>query len=479
MSKLIPKFTESRKITAEEEKFIPPIIKTIINNSAVLLGGSFALRSTDIHGDYSNSKWAEYDFDLYATDFNYRIEKKMFKDNPNIFKKINKTPKEKSKDKEKMFLYSNLKIKDIAEYSFLDESKYKSFKIQLVNIGDHSDFGVLYDAIDLSFCSVLYCGLNKTFYFLKTTQLEIINRRGTFFPNKNEDMTGHLNMKSITRILKYTSRGFTITNIDPFTKKTRLLSRVSETLILNWLDHLFHDNIISFQNVLDGKFQITESIVNSVIPTILNYDNNSMYLTGFLLTALSKNIDIMTKYYDRFLHKFDINIPCYKRLIHYLSVNGLYTAFKLIFEYYMKNKQVIESDLISMMMNNVTMYNYINCALLICKHIPTIRVQIFEDRISKQWRILSIFESFLEIEDDKNKDETIMALIKQLPFLTTLSQDEIKECNICPICNTADVNVKIVVCKHFFCTNCLFGMFDILERNKKPLSCQVCRAVCK
>ena len=477
MSKLIPKFNESRKITIPEEQFIPPIIREIINNNRVLLGGSIALRCADITGDYSN--WGEYDFDLYTTDFDYDIVKKIFKDNPNIFKKLKKTLKQKISKKKNIFLYSNLKIKDIVEYLFFD--KLKHFKIQLVNIGDYSDFGVLHDAIDLSFCSVLYCGLNKTLYFLKTTQLEITNRRGTFFPNKIENECGHLNFKSITRVLKYISRGFKITNLDPFTKQTKMISRVSEKIISNWFDHLFHvnNNVLSFQNVLDGKYKITESMVNSVIPIIVDCNNNSMYLTGFLLTALSKNIDIMTKYYGRFLHKFDINIPCYKRLIHYLLINGLYTAFKLIFEFYMKNKQVIESDLISMMINDVTMYNYINSALLICKHIPTVRIQIFEDRISKQWRILSIFESFLEIEDNENKDETIMALIKQLPFLTTLSHDEIEECNICPICNTSDVNVKIVSCKHSFCTNCLFGMFDVLERNKKPLTCQICRAVCR
>ena len=102
MSKLIPKFNESRKITIPEEQFIPPIIREIINNNRVLLGGSIALRCADITGDYSN--WGEYDFDLYTTDFDYDIVKKIFKDNPNIFKKLKKTLKQKI-SKKKIYFY--------------------------------------------------------------------------------------------------------------------------------------------------------------------------------------------------------------------------------------------------------------------------------------------------------------------------------------------------------------------------------------
>lgn len=477
MSELIPHFTESRPITATEELMIPPVIRDLIDHNPVLLGGSFALMCTDHMKNYS-IHWSEYDIDLYIIDKFYRNVKRIFKGKYHIFKKIRKTPNEKKKNK-KMFLYSNLKIKNLAEYKF--EHNSKCIKVQLVNIGDYPDFGILYKTIDLSFCSVLYCGINKTFYFLRTTQLEIINRRGIYFPNQDEIKYG-LNMYSNKRICKYISRGFKITNIDHFSEQKNriMISTVSKTLMSNWINYLFNlDCFISLSEILDNKYKITELMIISVVNIIEDYDNKSMYLNGFLFIALSRNLSIIQIYYDKFLHKFDINIECYKRLMVYLIENGLYTAFKLIFENYIDNIDNIDNELLSILMNAVTHLNLINCALLMCKHIPLIEISIFEDRISRKWRIKTIFDVFLEIEDNEdNKEKKINMLIQQFSFLTNLSESEIEESNACPICNSSNANIKIKKCNHSFCSNCIFVQFDILQRNKKPLICQLCRRSC-
>lgn len=475
---LIPNFIEKRLITDEEESMIPPAIRDLIDNNPIVLGGSFALMCTDHTKNYSSIHWSEYDIDLYIIDKFYGNVKRILKGKYHIFKKIKKTSHEKKRNK-KRFLYSNLKIENLTEYNF--EHNSKCIKVQLVNIGDYPNFKILYNTIDLSFCSVLYCGIDKTFYFLRTTQLEIINRRGIYFPNNDEIRYG-LNPNSNKRICKYISRGFKITNIDHFSEQKNriMISIVSKTIISNWFNYLFNiDILLSLSEILDEKYKITESMINSVVNIIEDYDNKSMYLNGFLFIALSKNLSIIQIYYDKFLHKFDINIECYTKLMFYLIENGLYTAFKLIFQNYIDNIDYINNELLSMLMNTITQLNLINCALLMCKHIPLIEISIFEDRISRKWRIKTIFDVFLEIEDTvDNEEKRINMLIQQFSFLTNLSESEIEESNACTICNTSNANIKIKKCNHSFCSNCIFTQFNKLQKNKKPLICQLCRISC-
>jgi hypothetical protein len=209
---LFPNFQESE----------PLFVNSRINNTIINLlytfpdacwGGSSVLHDVVLPPiESTNISWNTRDFDVYCLDKDYQKIISFLKTYPMIyFHRTIPTIKKMS--------YANLEIKGLTEYSIKLTNGIQR-KLQLVNIGNYTNYLTLMNAVDLSFCSVVVS--NNTIYYLRTTKSEVLEKRGTLLikpcmcdtcikTNKNI-----LNSKMSQRVRKYRNRGFMIKNICQF-----------------------------------------------------------------------------------------------------------------------------------------------------------------------------------------------------------------------------------------------------------------------
>jgi len=355
-------------------------------------------------------------------------------------------------------------------------------KIQLVNIGNQSNYSNLYKAVDLSFCSVVVS--NNTIYYLRTTKIDILEKRGKLltFPcmcsscSKNDGI--RLNYKMSNRVKKYRARGFKIDMICQFCDYS--LNTIQHTQLCLCRTISSNKKINSLDSILCGhdntKIEIDE--INRLISYSHQYKNDSVILLSiYLIFCYFKRIDLLHSFWEEIKGFVDIRVvmECSKQLVK----SGLYTGFRVLFEYlFPHNINIVNpderGDYIYSIMQTVVNSNYIQSALLIQSHIPTIKLSIYEDKIFS-WKNQVVYEMLFELinAEDSSQDE-IDSLMKTIPFVEKLKDDDPVFQTTCPTCKYDDCSTKMI-CGHSFCQNCLIlNLMTVYEKSKKEM-CPCCR----
>ena len=417
----------------------PEIIQKILSDNGVIFGGSSLIH--DVY--FPEEDWGERDYDLWCLKSSYSKIHSNLRRNKNA-KKL----------KEEIFQYSHLKMEAIAEFKF-NISENNSIKIQLINVG--LSFDNMINNLDFSFISVLYDGTK--IHFLKTTKQEVLEKKGNvlIFNNSscscgccpNEDIT----QKTINRILKYEKRGFTFQNICPFCRSKKI-HELTDTHLLK----------------CKFKYKPTKYINNDFpeekLPIIdeLSISNNPEIITCCLsIYARTLQMEKFINLFNSQKHILKIHSQYYERLINDCLKNGLFTFFKLLFEfgkydYENTGKFFLES----------CSRNYINISRYLAGIYERLKLEIFEDKII-EYKILSIFEYYLETNNPS-------ILSKEMPNIqfTEIKYDDDGEEIICPICKFYPTNITLK-CGHDFCDKCIILYFANEDNKKYKLKCAVCR----
>ncbi len=422
-----------------------------------------------------NKSWDTRDFDIYCFDKDYTKISSFMKTYQTVsLNRIFPTMRKLS--------YANLDIKGLTEYIIKLKDGRIARKIQLVNIGNQSNYSNLYKAVDLSFCSVVVS--NNMVYYLRTTKIDVLEKRGKLltFPcmcsscSKNDGI--RLNYKMSNRVKKYRARGFKIDMICQFCdyslntiQHTQLcLCRTAVNKKINSLSSILHGHD-------DSKFENNE--INRLISYSHQYKNDSVILLSiYLIFCYFKRIDLLHSFWEEIKGFVDIRVvmECSKQLVK----SGLYTGFRLLFEYlFPHNINIVNpderGDYIYSIMQTVVNSNYIQSALLIQSRIPTIKLSIYEDKIFS-WENQVVYEMLFELinAEDSSQDE-IDSLMKTIPFVEKLNETDPAIQTICPTCKYDDCSMKMI-CGHSFCQNCLIlNLMTVYEKSKKEM-CPCCRA---
>jgi len=163
-----------------------------------------------------------------------------------------------------------------------------------------------------------------------------------------------------------------------------------------------------------------------------------------------------------------------------LIKEGLYTGFRLLFEHLFPHHiNTIKSDdrinYIQQLMQTIIQQNYIQCALLIQSQIPTIELNIYEDRLFN-WKNRVVYEILFELinKEDSSQDE-IDTLMKTIPFVEKLTESDPAVQTTCPICKYDDCSTKMI-CGHSFCQNCIILQLMTMYETSRKEMCPCCRA---
>lgn len=482
-STLFPNFIESQPLL-DNSRIHEYIRKLLTTFPSACWGGSSVLHdvilpptgATANETTSTDKSWDARDFDIYCFDKDYNDIAFYLKTCPMIYflriiPTINKTS------------YANLDIKGLTEYSIKLSGGIQR-KLQLVNLGKKSNYSDLAKAVDLSFCSVVIS--NNIIYYLRTTKTEVLEKRGTLLikpcmcesclkNNKNQ-----LNSKTILRIRKYKKRGFKITNVCQFCDYS--MNTVEHTRFC-LTEKLLNKTIKSegLYSILAGydKSNLDIDKINQLISYSHQYKDNSVILLSiYLIFVYFKRIDLLHSFWDEIKSSIDISLvmKCSQLLIK----DGLYTGFRLLFEHLFPHHiNAIQSEertnYIQQLMEIAIKQNYIQCALLIQSRIPTIELNIYEDRLFS-WKNQVVYEILFELinSEDSSQDE-IDSLMKTIPFVEKLEGNDPALETTCPICKYDDCSTKMT-CGHSFCQNCIvLQLMTMYETSKKEM-CPCCRA---
>lgn len=471
---LFPNFLES------EPLFINSRINDIIRKLLFAFpdacwGGSSVLHDVVLPPiESTNISWNTRDFDVYCFDKDYNKIISFLKAYPTVyFHRTIPTIKKMS--------YANLEIKGLTEYSIKLTNGIQR-KLQLVNIGNYSNYSTLMNAVDLSFCSVVLS--NNTIYYLRTTKSEVLEKRGTLLikpcmcdtcikTNKNI-----LNSKLSIRVRKYRNRGFTITNICQFCDYSMNTVEHTQCCLTR---RLFNKRMDSLHCVLYGrdnpsKLGIDE--INRLISYSHQYKCDSIILLSiYSIFAHFKRIDLIHSFWEEIKTLVDIKsvIECSQQLIK----EGLYTGFRILFDFlfphHINSVNINDRNkYIESLMETVVKRNYIQCALLIQSRIPTIELNIYEDQIFS-WKNRVVYEILFElINTEESSQDEIDSLMKTIPFVEKLEANDPALQTTCPICKYDDCSTKMT-CGHSFCQNCIVLQLMTTYETLKKEMCPCCR----
>ena len=475
-SKLFPKYIERENIS-DQTRINMHIIKILELFPNACWGGSSVLHDIVLPLiEKTDKSWDTRDFDIYCLEKDYEKIISFLKTCPNV--SFSRTI-----PNIKMMRYANLEIKGLTEYRIKITGSFEK-KLQLVNIGNYSDYSNLYNSIDLSFCSVVVS--NNMVYYLRTTKSDILAKRGILLrtpcmcstcvkSNKNR-----LNPKISQRVKKYRLRDFTIMNICQFCDYSMNTMEHVPCCLANKLFNKYFDSLhcILYSPTNTSKLGIDE--INRLISYSHQYKDSITQLSIYSIFAYFKRIDLLHSFWEE-AKTLIIVIPlmkCSEQLIN----EGLYTGFRLLFEFFIHHKiDRIHSDelkeYIQILMNIVVERNYIQCAILIQSYIPTIELNIYEDKLF-DWKHRIIYELLFEmINDESNPDDNsneIDLLIKTIPFVEKLPEDDPSREMTCPICKYDNCSKKMA-CGHSFCQNCIILQLMSSYTNLKKEMCPCCR----
>lgn len=473
--KLFPTFIEEENILdpTRIDMNIRKILELFPN---ACWGGSSVLHDIVLPPiEKTDKSWDTRDFDVYCFEKDYEKIICFLKTCPNVIF-IRAIPNMKK------MRYANLEIKGLTEYRIKINGGFEK-KLQLVNIGNYSDYSNLYNSIDLSFCSVIVS--NNMVYYLRTTKSDILSKRGILLRtpcmcstcvknNKNR-----LNIKISERIKKYRLRGFTITNICQFCDYS-----------INTMEHvpcclarkLFNKHIDHLHCILHSHtFKLEIDEINKLISYSHQYkDNSIIQLSIYSIFTHFKRIDLLHSFWEGMKTSVDVLslMKCSEQLIN----EGLYTGFRLLFEFFVIHQiNTIHFDelqeYIRTLMNIVVERNFIQCAVLIQSHISTIELNIYEDKIF-YWKNRIVYDTLFElINDESNQDDNsqeIDSLMKMIPFVKKLPEDDPSREMVCPICKYDNCSRKMT-CGHSFCQNCIILQLLSSYTNLKKEMCPCCR----
>ena len=485
MTDIFPNFIESEHVPETER--MNPIIKRILEkfpNSC--FGGSSVLYDVvlpPIEKDdkYWNS-WIHRDFDIYCFDSDYSNIISFLK----TFEKILfiRTISNIKKNS-----YANLDILSLREYHIIFDGGLPPIrKLQLVNIGKHSNYSTLYNSIDLSFCSVVIS--NNVIYYLKTTKNNILIKNGILLIDINKCKCAscmkknniRLNFKMSERVKKYVNRGFKIENVCSFCNNHMNLYEHVHCCITG---KLFNKHFDSLHCILYGQ-QNPSKLDMDKINQLISYShthrrNPIILLSIYTIFAYFKQMDLLHSFWEEI--KPFVNASTIMKCSEQLISDGLYTGFRLVFEHFVLryiNYLVIDEryDYIESLMKITVKRNFIQCALLIQKHIPTIKLNIYEDQIFN-WKNRIVYEILFDLinnEDspqDEDEDE-IGSLIASIPYVQKLTEDDQVREDICPICKYDNCSIRLA-CGHSFCQNCIIIDMLTTYTNLQKEMCPCCR----
>lgn len=479
---LFPTFMES-ELLSDYSRINDTIMKILTAFPDACWGGSSVLYdvilpptgATPNETATINNSWDTRDFDIYCLDKDYNKIIFFLKKCPMIYF-IRTIPKMKK------MLYANLEIKGLTEYSVETKEGIKR-KLQLVNLGEHSNYSNLASSVDLSFCSVVVS--NNTIYYLRTMKNEIFEKRGSLLikpcmcESCLKNNRNRLNSKIVQRVKKYRSRGFTITNVCQFCDYAMNTIEHSQCCLSG---KLFNKRIDNLYCILNGNSKLKLEIdeINRLISYSHQYKDDSVVLLSiYSIFVYFKRIDLVHSFWDEI--KLSIDITSIMKCSQQLVRHGLYTGFRLLFEHMFPDYiNLIPADdrtnYINELMEDVVEHNYIQCALLIQSHIPTIELNIYEDQLFS-WKNRLVYEMLFELinEEELSQDE-IDSLMKTIPFIEKLAEMDPASQTICPICKYDDCSIKMTSCGHSFCQNCIIlQLMTTYEKLKKEM-CPCCRA---
>lgn len=471
-SKLFPKYIERENIS-DPSRINMYIRKLLELFPDTCWGGSSVLHDIVLPPiEQTDKSWESRDFDIYCLEKDYEKIISYLKTCPMIyFSRVISNLK--------MMRYANLEIKGLTEYKIKITGAFEK-KLQLVNIGNYSDYSKLYNSIDLSFCSVVMS--NNMVYYLRTTKSDVLAKMGTLLHPpcmcstcvKNNKIS--LNGKLIIRVKKYRLRGFMITNICQFCDYSM---NTMEHLPCCLASKLFNKRIDSLHCILyshtnTSKLRIDE--INKLISYSHQYKDSMTQLSIYSIFAHFKRIDLLHSFWEEIKTSVDVLslMKCSEQLIN----EGLYTGFRLLFEFFvLHHMNSIHCDerteYIRLLMEIVVKRNFIQCATLIQSHIATIEINIYEDQIF-DWKNLIVYDVLFELINDESNLDEIDSLMKTIPFVEKLLADDPSREMICPICKYDNCSTKMK-CGHSFCQNCIILQLVTSYTNFKKEMCPCCR----
>ena len=349
--------------------------------------------------------------------------------------------------------YQTFNIKELTDFTF--EIDRKQYIIQFINIG-HNFFRMI-EKIDFTFNTVLYNG--EDIIFFKTTEADVLQKRGdlqiNMITNKctcDECKYKKVSQKQISRIHKYRSRGFEITNFCPFCKpddyKIINVSHFQSCILnLSFPPYVLQLEDAQFQKIMDIVHETTNP---NVILCCLNIIARTLHMEEFLSIFDEKKCSSI----------FDINSRLFNDILIDFTINGQYTFFKLFFDL-LKMKIRITAMPIQILFRKAYAYNCINIARYISSHSQRYELLIFEDRIY-QHKILTVFEHYVKYKD-------IQVILDECQSITLFENEEENEDLICSICNENQSNIRLP-CGHEFC-DCIFSYFV----TSFSMKCGICR----
>lgn len=475
---LFPTFMESEPLF-DDSRMNDTIIKLLTAFPDACWGGSSVLHDVILPPTDStptqNKSWETRDFDIYCLGKDYNKIQLFLKTCPMVYFTRNIPIVKKMS-------YANLEIKGLTEYIIKLNGGIQR-KLQLVNLGENSNYSILASAVDLSFCSVVVS--NNTIYYLRTMKIDVLEKRGTLLskPCMCESCISNkkiqLNSKMIQRIKKYRARGFTITNVCQFCDYA--MNTVEHTQIC-LTEKLFNKRFDNLHCILKGRDKSKLGIdeINKLISYSHQYKDDSVILLSiYSIFVYFKRIDLVHSFWEEI--KISIDSTTVMKCSQQLVRDGLYTGFRLLFEhiFHYHINTIFADDrtrYIIQLMEIVVEHNYIQCALLIQSRIPTIELDIYEDQIFS-WKNRVIYEMLFELinEEDSSQDE-IDSLMKTIPFVEKLTETDPELQMTCPICKYDDCSTKMIPCGHSFCQNCIIlQLMTNYEKLKKEM-CPCCRA---
>lgn len=473
---LFPNFQESRPLFVNS-RINNIIVKLLYTFPDACWGGSSVLHDVVLPPiESTNISWNTRDFDVYCLDKDYQKIISFLKTCPTVyFHRTITTIKKMS--------YANLEIKGLTEYSIKLTDGIQR-KLQLVNIGNYTNYLTLMNAVDLSFCSVVVS--NNAIYYLRTSRSEVLEKRGTLLikpcmcdtcikTNKNI-----LNSKMSQRVRKYRNRGFTITNICQFCDYSMNTIEHTQCCLAR---RLFNKRMDSLHCVLYGRDNPAKLGIDE-INRLISYSHQYKYNSNILLSIYSifahfKRIDLVHSFWEEIKTLVDIKsvMECSKQLIK----EGLYTGFRLLFDFlfphHINSVNIHDRNgYIDSLMETVIKRNYIQCALLIQSRIPTIEVNIYEDQIFN-WKNRIVYEILFELinAEDSSQDE-IDSLMKTIPFVEKLEETDPELQITCPMCKYDNCSTKMIPCGHSLCQNCIVLQLMTTYETLKKEMCPSCRA---
>lgn len=439
-------------------RHFPPIINELLHRymGSVMFGGSSL-----IHDLYFREEEWDRDYDLWC--------------NSNAFSKIaNSLSKMESCDKIKDDIYiknndyyGRFSSEGITEFN-LRSSHSISIRIQLINVGNLTNFSRILESVDLTFNTVFFDGTKLI--FVDTTEEQIRSKIGFFRPYKHKssfcscyicsNRNSRLTEKEIGRLEKYRLRGFKIENICPFCDFENCLS-ISHT-IKCWKEKLsmVNSSFYDIENVL------TPDKITGIIEFIEKNTNDIILFSGLLLILSTKNIKLFEQQFAKYKVLIDPYSSNFNSMLYYVVDSGSTTLFNKFFEIMQPLITPYSYKRINQLINIAYRKNYLKIATSLSSVSPRFKIDIFEDKIIS-FDFISVFECYLETSDP----QVIRNEFSKIKIL-----DKPDELEICPICCSSNSNL-ILECGHKYCDVCLVKYFLIQEKNNNKLKCPLCRVI--